>query len=86
MKTQIEIETGATARQVPRFQPTLPDMRVSRHGAISLLTPLTNAACLWIEANMTLDDWQRLSGSVAIESRWQDEMTLAMRRDGLLIE
>jgi hypothetical protein len=62
------------------------DFRLTYHGTISTITPLTDAAREWLEANVEIDPWQRFGPSIALEPRYVEYVAEAMTAEGLVIE
>src|SRR5437764_6123825 len=91
-------ETGCTrSRQpssskegffMPYAQQTYPqaDFRVTYHGTITTITPLSDACREWVEENVEIEPWQRFGTSIAIESRYVEQLAEAMIGEGLVIE
>ena len=62
------------------------DFRVTYHGTVSTITPLSDACREWVEDNVEIEPWQRFGTSIAIEPRYLDHLAEAMIEDGLVIE
>src|SRR5438874_9978001 len=62
------------------------DFRITYHGTITTITPLSDACREWLEENVEIDTWQRFGNSIAIEPRYVQQLAEAMIGDGLVIE
>src|SRR5947207_13594464 len=91
-------ETGCTrSRQpssakegffMPYAQQTDPqaDFRVTYHGTITTITPLSDACREWVEENVEIEPWQRFGTSIAIEPRYVEQVAEAMIGEGFVME
>lgn len=61
-----------------------PDVDLSLHGSIDLLTPLTAAAQAWMKENIP-DDAQWFGGALAVEPRYAPDIVQGMIDDGLTV-
>ncbi len=59
------------------------DFRVTHHGSISLIEPLTSDAVAWFADNVP-DDAQYLGNKLSVEPRYLDDIVAGMEADGLL--
>ena len=73
---------------MPYAQQTDPqaDFRVTYHGTITTITPLSDACREWVEENVEIEPWQRFGTSIAIEPRYVEQLTDAMIDEGLVME
>ena len=62
------------------------DFRVTYHGTITTVTPLSHACREWLEENVASEPWQRFGESIAIEPRYVELLAQAMIEAGLVIE
>jgi hypothetical protein len=46
------------------------DFRVTYHGTVTTITPLSDACREWLEDNVAIEPWQRFGPSIAIEPRY----------------
>src|SRR5438132_9349742 len=91
-------ETGCTrSRQpssakeglfMPYAQQTYPqaDFRITYHGTITTITPLSDRCREWLEDNVAIEPWQRFGNSIAVEPRYVQQLAEAMIGEGLLME
>ena len=71
---------------MPYAQQTDPqaDFRVTYHGTITTITPLSDRCREWLEDNVAIEPWQRFG--IAIEPRYVEQLTDAMIEEGLVME
>ena len=62
------------------------DFRVTYHGTITTVTPLSDACREWVEENVEIELWQRFGSSIAIEPHYVDHLAEAMIEEGLVME
>jgi hypothetical protein len=62
----------------------IPDVEVSRHGSIYILTPLTPVAREWV-AEFLPEDVQRWAGGTVVEHRFIADIVEGAQRDGLSV-
>jgi hypothetical protein len=62
------------------------DFRITYHGTITTITPLTEACREWVEENVAIEPWQRFGPSIAIEPRYVEQVAEAMIEAGLFLE
>lgn len=74
------------AHQPSHAQTPKADFRVTCHGTISTLTPLSDACRAWVEENVAIEPWQRFGSSIALEPRYVEHVAEAMIEEGFLIE
>jgi hypothetical protein len=74
------------ARQPDHAQTPTADFRVTYHGTITTITPLSDACREWVEANVEIEEWQRFGPSIAIEPRYVEQLAEAMIEEGLVME
>jgi hypothetical protein len=69
-------------------QPQTPtaDFRVTYHGTITTITPLSDACREWVEENVAIEPWQRFGNAIAIEPRYVEQLAEAMIEEGLVME
>lgn len=65
---------------------TSPDIQMTSLGSVMLLTPMTPAATFWMDENLQTDQWQWVSGSLAVDHRYADGIIERMKNDGLEIK
>lgn len=59
------------------------DIEVSNGGSIYMFTPLTGFARDWVSENISLESWQWIGSSFAVESRFAADLAQVMTDDGL---
>jgi len=62
--------------------PHMADFRLTNHGTISLLAPLTAAAEAWIDEHLP-EDAQMLGNAIAIEPRYVGDIVAGILTEGL---
>ena len=62
-----------------------PDFYLANHGSICMLTPLTLRATFWIDDHID-PTAMRMGSSIAIESRFVQNIVEGIRSDGLTIQ
>ena len=62
------------------------DFRITYHGTITTITPLSDACREWVEDNVEIEPWQRFGNSIAIEPRYVEQLADAMIEEGLVME
>ena len=62
------------------------DFRVTYHGTITTITPLSDTCREWLEDNVAIEPWQRFGNSIAIEPRYLEQLAEAMIEEGLVME
>jgi hypothetical protein len=74
------------AHQPDHAQTPTVDFRVTYHGTITTITPLTDRCRDWVETNVEIEPWQRFGTSIAIEPRYVEQLATATIGEGLVIE
>jgi len=74
------------APQPDQPQTSTADFRVTYHGTITTVTPLTDRCREWIEENVEIEPWQRFGSAIAVEPRYVEQLAEAMIEQGLVIE
>ena len=64
----------------------LADFRVTYHGTITTITPLSDACRDWLEDNVAIEPWQRFSNSIAIGPRYMERLAEVMIEEGFVME
>lgn len=59
------------------------DFRITYHGTVTLLHPLTPACREWIDENVATEGWQWFGGGIAVEPRYLDNLVSGMAEAGL---
>jgi hypothetical protein len=59
------------------------DFRVTYHGSITLVKPLTDAATNWIDDNVVTDETQFWAGALVVEPRYLENLREGMILAGL---
>ena len=72
--------------QARRPDYTRADFRLTYHGTITTITPLTDRCREWVEENLEIERWQRFGTSIAIEPRYVEQLAEAMNEEGLVME
>jgi len=54
------------------------DFRVTYHGTVTTITPLSDACREWLDANVEIEGWQPFGNSIAIEPRYVEHLAEAM--------
>jgi hypothetical protein len=69
----------------PRNNPTaaIPDFNFEPHGSLALLRPLTEAARIWIEDNVSREGFQPYWPTVIVESRYCGDLLAGIADAGL---
>jgi hypothetical protein len=62
------------------------DFRITHHGTITTITPISDACLEWLEENMAIEPCQRFEPSIAVEPRYVAQLAVAMIEAGLVIE
>jgi hypothetical protein len=62
------------------------DFRITYHGTVTTITPLSGRCRGWLEENVEIEPWQRFGTSIAIEPRYVDQLAEAMIEEGLVME
>ena len=62
------------------------DFRVTYHGTITTLTPLSDRCREWVEANLEIEAWQWFGNAIAVEPRYVEQLAEAMIEEGLVME
>src|ERR1700681_2257782 len=76
----------ASAHQADHARTPRPDFRVTYHGTITTITPLTDAARERLDENVEIEEWQRFGPGIALEPRYLDQVAEAMIEAGLFME
>jgi hypothetical protein len=63
-----------------------PDVTVSNHGSLFLVTPFTQDARDWINTNVHAEGWQWLGQSLAVEHRFVAHLVDGMLDAGLDVQ
>ena len=63
-----------------------PDFRLTYHGTITTITPLSDACREWLEENVEIEPWQRFGTSIAIEPRYVEQLAEAMIEEGFAVK
>ena len=73
---------------VPAHQPdhAQADFRVTYHGTVTTVTPLSDRCREWLEENVEIEPWQRFGNAIAVEPRYVDQLAEAMIEEGLVME
>jgi hypothetical protein len=75
-----------SAHQSDCAQTPRADFRLTYHGTITTLTPLSDACREWVEENVAIEPWQRFGASIAVEPRYVEQLAEAMIEGGLVME
>ena len=62
------------------------DFRITYHGTITTITPLSGRCREWLDANVEIEEWQRFGPSIAVEPRYVEQVAEAMIEAGLVME
>src|SRR5436190_24185241 len=62
------------------------DFRVTYHGTITTITPLSDTCREWLEHNVAIEPWQRFGTSIAIEPCYVEQLMVSMIEEGFPIE
>ena len=63
-----------------------PDFRISDHGNVFLLHPLTPSADEWVQEHINAEAWQRMGKAIAVDHRYITDIAEGIVNDGLSIE
>ena len=61
------------------------DFRITYHGTVTTITPLSDACREWLEENVEIEPWQRFGNSIAVEPRYVEQLAKVMIEQGLVI-
>lgn len=61
------------------------DITVDDHGTIFMFTPITTLAQEWVRDHLSLEGWQWLGASFAVDHRFARPLAEGMAEDGLLV-
>jgi hypothetical protein len=61
------------------------DFRLTYHGTITTITPLSDACREWLEENVEIEPWQRFGNAIAVEPRYVEQLAEAMIEDELVV-
>jgi hypothetical protein len=61
------------------------DFRIEDQGTIVLVTPLTEGAREWVDANVQLEGWQWLGGSFAVDHRMAQALIDGIEDEGFAV-
>jgi len=70
------------ARQPDRAGKPMPDFRITYHGTITTITPLSDACREWLEENVEIEPWQRFGNAIAVEPRYVEQLAKVMIEEG----
>jgi hypothetical protein len=59
-----------------------PDFRITYHGTITLLEPLTDACREWITENVSVEGWQWFGRALAVEPRYLNYLVEVLQDEG----
>ena len=62
------------------------DVRISNHGTIVMVLPVSKAAKDWVKENVDVPSWAWMGGSFACEPRLVDNLIDGMRDAGLEVD
>jgi hypothetical protein len=62
------------------------DFRVTYHGTVTTVTPLSDRCREWLEENVEIEPWQRFGNAIAVEPRYVEQLAEAMIEEGLVME
>jgi len=62
------------------------DFRLTYHGTITTITPLSDACREWVEENVASEPRQRFGNSIAVEPRYVEHLAEAMIEEGFVVE
>ena len=74
------------AHQPDHAQTPRADFRLTYHGTITTITPLSDACREWLEENVAIEPWQRFGNAIAVEPRYVEQLAEAMIEAGLAME
>ena len=74
------------AHKDDRAQAPKADFRVTYHGTITTITPLSDPCREWHQNNVEIEPWQRFGTSIAIEPRYVEHLAEVMMGEGLVLE
>lgn len=66
--------------------PAAPDFRVTYHGTITLLEPLTDACREWLDNNVHVEDWERFGRALAVGPRYIEYLVEVLKDEGFSSE
>ena len=62
-----------------------PDIRVSNHGSIFMVSPLSDAAREWVDEHVQLEDWQWMGNAFSVDRHYIENLVEGMIGDGLVV-
>jgi hypothetical protein len=62
------------------------DFRVTYHGTVTTITPLSDRCRKWLEEKVEIEPWQRFGNAIAVEPRYVEQLAEAMIEEGLVME
>ena len=71
------------ANQPGHAQTPKPDFRITYHGTVTTITPLSEPCREWLDENVEIEPWQRFGQSIAVEPRYVEQLATAMVEAGL---
>ena len=72
--------------QPDHTQTPTPDFRVTYHGTITTITPLSDACRAWVEENVAIEPWQWFGNAIAVAPRCVEQLAEAMMEEGLMMK
>lgn len=62
------------------------DFAIIDHGSVVTFTPLTSDAKDWLDDNVSVDDWQRMSDGFAVDRRLAADLLQGIAAGGFTVE
>ncbi len=64
-----------------------PDVKVSNHGSLCLISALSDAAKDWVNEHVVIESWQMWDSGLSFvcEPRYIDDLVFGMREEGLVV-
>jgi len=62
------------------------DFRITYHGTLTTITPLSNACREWIEENVEIELWQWFGNSIGVEPRYVEHLAETMIEESFVME
>jgi len=63
-----------------------PDVTLTFHGSLALITPLTELATIWVQDNLEHEDALYWCDALVVEPRYLGPIVAGMADDGLVIQ
>jgi hypothetical protein len=65
--------------------PDMSDFRISEHGSILAIKPVSDAARQWLDENVVSEPWQWIDGALCVEFRFARDLIAEIDAAGFCI-